>query len=276
MILTRSSEDASGFLVSLVFGLGPLIGGIILVAFSLAFSMPHPLLTGVASGIALRLAAWRPVQLLMSSKMGLFTTLFLLSGGSLVYHSATSSILRVVNRKKSSVNVITSSSGLSLSALTLQCLLACGSVFLHAYTEGLALGVAARKAYGLGRYMVLPASLHGLPRGAAVASCVYGATDSWRGALAAAALTGVAGPSAAISAILAKIDYDGLDYWMVIACGALIPSFVRVFRRSLRLDMRKSIVGLLIGIAFASVCLMSNRFICLHTPYCNSAPEAVT
>jgi hypothetical protein len=44
----------------------------------------------------------------------------------------------------------------------------------------------------------------------------------------------------------------------------------------LRLDMRKSIVGLLIGIAFASVCLMSNRFICLHTPYCNSAPEAVT
>nr|CAB3449956.1 unnamed protein product [Digitaria exilis] len=272
----NNSEDASGFLVSLVFGLGPLIGGIILVAFSLAFSMPHPLLTGVASGIALRLAAWRPVQLLMSSKMGLFTTLFLLSGGSLAYHSATSSILRVVNRKKSSVNVITSSSGLSLSALTLQCLLACGSVFLHAYTEGLALGVAARKAYGLGRYMVLPASLHGLPRGAAVASCVYGATDSWRGALAAAALTGVAGPSAAISAILAKIDYDGLDYWMVIACGALIPSFVRVFRRSLRLDMRKSIVGLLIGIAFASVCLMSNRFICLHTPYCNSAPEAVT
>ncbi|CAN6272936.1 unnamed protein product [Urochloa humidicola] len=269
-------EDASGFLVSLVFGLGPLIGGIILVTFSLAFSMPHPLLTGVASGIAFRLAAWRPVQLLMSSKMGLFTTLFLLIGGSLVYHAATSSILRVVNRKRSSVNVITSSSGFSLSVLTLQSLLACGAVFLHAYAEGLALGVAARKAYGLGRYMVLPASLHGLPRGAAVASCVYGATDSWRGALAAAALTGLAGPSAAISAILARIDYDGLDYWMVVACGALIPSFGRVSRRSLRLDMRKTIVGLLVGIAFASVCLMSTRFICLHTPYCNSAPEAVT
>nr|TKV90154.1 hypothetical protein SEVIR_9G009800v2 [Setaria viridis] len=272
----NNSEDASGFLVSLVFGLGPLIGGIILVTFSLAFSMPHPLLTGVASGIAFRLAAWRPVQLLMSSKMGLFTTLFLIIGGSLVYHAATSSILRVVNRKRSSVNVITSSSGFSLSVLTLQSLLACGAVFLHAYAEGLVLGVAARKAYGLGRYMVLPASLHGLPRGAAVASCVYGATDSWRGALAAAALTGFAGPSAAISAILARIDYDGLDYWMVIACGALIPSFGRVFRRSLRLDMRKSIAGLLIGIGFASVCLMSTRFICLHTPYCNSAPEAVT
>ncbi|KAL6865098.1 hypothetical protein ACP4OV_016249 [Aristida adscensionis] len=271
-----NSEDASGFLVSLLFGLGPLFGGIILVAFSLAFSMPHPLLTGVASGIAFRLAAWRPLQLITSLKMGLFTTTFLLIGGSLAYHVATSSILRVVNRKRSSVNVIASSSGLSLSVLTLQSLLACGAVFLHAYAEGLVLGVAARKAYGLGRYMVLPASLHGLPRGAAVASCVYGATDSWRGALAAAALTGFAGPSAAISAILAKIDYDGLDYCMVIACGALIPSFGRVFRRSLRLDMRKSIVGLLIGIAFASVCLMSTRFICLHTPYCNSAPEAVT
>ncbi|KAL6619457.1 hypothetical protein ACP70R_034596 [Stipagrostis hirtigluma subsp. patula] len=272
----NNSEDASGFLVSLLFGLGPFFGGIILVAFSLAFSMPHPLLTGVASGIAFRLAAWRPLQLIMSLKMGLFTTSLLLIGGSFTYHVATSSILGVVNRKRSSVNVITSSSGFSLSVLTLQSLLACGAVFLHAYAEGLVLGVAARKAYGLGRYMVLPASLHGLPRGAAVASCVYGATDSWRGALAAAALTGFAGPSAAISAILAKIDYDGLDYWMVIACGALIPSFGRVFRRSLRLDVRKSIAGLLIGIAFASVCLMSTRFICLHTPYCNSAPEAVT
>ncbi|KQK06916.1 hypothetical protein BRADI_2g31260v3 [Brachypodium distachyon] len=268
--------DTSGFLVSLVFGLGPLFGGIILVAFSLAFSMPHPLLTGVASGIAFRLAAWRPLQLIISTKMGIFTTLILLIGGSIFYHVATASILRVVNRKRSSVNVITSSSGLSVSVLTLQSLLACGSVILHAYAEGLALGVAARKAYGLGRYMVLPVSLHGLPRGAAVASCVYGTTDSWRGALAAAALTGLAGPSAAISAILAKMDYDGLDYWMVIACGALIPGFGRVLRRSMRLDMRKSVCGLLIGFGFASVCLMSTRFICLHTPYCNSAPEAVT
>ncbi|KAF6983147.1 hypothetical protein CFC21_001419 [Triticum aestivum] len=269
-------EDTSGFLVSLVFGLGPLFGGIILVAFSLAFNMPHPLLTGVASGIAFRLASWRPLQLVMSLKMGLFTTLFLLLGGSVFYHLVEASILMVAKHKKSSVNVITSSSGLSLSVLTQQSLLACGCVFLHAYAEGLALGVAARKASGLGRYMVLPVSLHGLPRGAAVASCVYGATDSWRGALAAAALTGFAGPSAAIGAILAKIGYDGLDYWMVIACGALIPSFGRVFRRSLRLDARNSVCGLLIGFGFAWVCLMSTRFICLHTPYCNSAPEAVT
>lgn len=124
--------------------------------------------------------------------------------------------------------------------------------------------------------MVIPASLHGLPRGAAVASCIFGATDSWRGALAAAALTGLAGPISAIGAILAGIDYDGLDYWMVFACGALLPGFVRVFRRAMRLDSAKSVYGLFAGIGFACVCLMSTRLVCLHTPYCNSAPEAVT
>ncbi|XP_072985359.1 putative zinc transporter At3g08650 [Typha latifolia] len=271
-----NSEDASGFLVSLLFGLGPLFGGIILVAFSLAFHMPHPLLSGVASGIAFLLAAWRPLQLLLSSKMGFFTLLFLLIAGSAFYHMVTSGILKLVHRKKSSIHGLASSSGFSLSALTLQSFLACGAISLHALAEGLALGVAAPKAYGLGRHMVLPVSLHGLPRGAAVASCIFGATDSWRGALAAAALTGFAGPTSAIGAILAGIDYNGLDYWMVFACGTLLPSFGRVFRRALRLEARKSSYGLLMGLGFAFVCLTSTRLVCMHTPYCNSAPEAVT
>lgn len=124
--------------------------------------------------------------------------------------------------------------------------------------------------------MILPASLHGLPRGAAVASCIYGATDSWRGALAAAAFTGFAGPVSAIGAIVAGIDYRGLDYWMVFACGSLLPCFGNVFRRAMRLDGRKSVYGLLLGVGFSCLCLMSTRLVCLHTPYCNSAPEAVT
>lgn len=271
-----SSEDASGFLVSLLFGLGPLLGGIILVIFSLAFYLPHSVLTGVASGIAFLLASWRPLQLLVSMKMGLFTLSSLLALGAAFYHVSTSGILKVARRKKASVNELSTSSGLSVSALTLQSFLACGAISLHALAEGLALGVAAPKAYGLGRHMVLPVSLHGLPRGAAVASCIFGATDSWRGALAAAALTGFAGPISAIGAILAGIDYNGLDYWMVFACGTLLPSFGSVFRRSLRLDTGKSIYGLLMGLGFACVCLTSTRLVCLHTPYCNSAPEAVT
>ncbi|KAF2306595.1 hypothetical protein GH714_019678 [Hevea brasiliensis] len=187
-----SAEDASGFFVSLLFGLGPLLGGIILVAFALAFHLQHALLMGAASGISF------------------------------------------------------------------------------------VLGVAAPKAYGLGRHMVLPVSLHGLPRGAAVASCIFGATDSWHNALAAAALIGFMGPMSAIGAILAGIDYSGLDHIMVLACGGLLPSFGRIIQRALNLDTRKGISGLAIGIGFATLCLTCTKLVCLHTPYCNSAPEAVT
>lgn len=271
-----NADMASGFLVSLLFGLGPLLGGVILVSFALAFRLPHPLLTGVASGTAFVLALWRPLQLLLSAKLSFFTVIALLIAGSALFRMSTSSILRLASRKKTSVNDLTSSSGISLSALTLQSFFACGAISLHALAEGLALGVAAPKAYGLGRHMVLPASLHGLPRGAAVASCIFGATDSWRGALAAAAFTGFAGPVSAIGAILAGIDYRGLDYWMVLACGSLLPGFTSVFRRATRLDLAKSVYGLLLGVGFACVCLMSTRLVCLHTPYCNSAPEAVT
>ncbi|KAF5196060.1 Zip metal ion transporter family [Thalictrum thalictroides] len=271
-----SSEDASGFFVSLLFGLGPFLGGIILVSFALAFRLQHALLTGVASGVAFVLAAWRPSQLLLSSKMGFFPILLLLAMGSAFFHVSTSGILKLASGKKASVNDLATTSGFSMSALTLQSFLACGAVSLHALAEGLALGVAAPKAYGLGRHMVLPVSLHGLPRGAAVASITYGATDSWRGALATAALTGFAGPVSAIGAILAGIDYSLLDYCMVLACGALLPSFGNIFRRAIRVDKQRSSCGLMIGLVFASMCLTSTRLVCMHTPYCNSAPEAVT
>ncbi|PKA65593.1 Putative zinc transporter [Apostasia shenzhenica] len=266
--------DASGFLVSLLFGLGPFIGGIILINFSLAFRLRHPLLMGISSGISFLLAAWRPLQLLISSKMSFFTLFLLLASGSAFFHLSTSSFLKVHHHKKSSLNDL-QASVLSLSSITLQSLFACGAIAFHAFAEGLALGVAAPKAYGLGRHLMLPVSLHGLPRGAAVASCIFGFADNWRGALTAATLTGFAGPIAAIAAILAGIDYSGLDYWMVFACGTLIPSFGSVFRRALRLDKGKSSYGILIGCGFACICLMSTRLVCLHTPYCNSAPEAV-
>lgn len=270
-----SSEDASGFFVSLLFGLGPLLGGIVLVSFALAFRFQHALLTSVASGIAFVLGVWRPLQLLLFSKMGFIPLMFLLLMGSAFFHISTSNILKYAGRKRASVNDLSSVTGISVSVLTLQAFLSCGAVAFHALAEGLALGVAAPKAYGLGRHMVLPVSLHGLPRGAAVASCIFGATDSWHGSLAAAALIGFVGPVSAIGAILAGIDYSGLDHLMVFACGGLLPGFWKIVRRSLRLDMRKSICGLMIGVGLASLCLTCTKLVCLHTPYCNSAPEAV-
>nr|GMD69853.1 putative zinc transporter At3g08650 [Ipomoea batatas] len=236
-----NSEDASGFFISLLFGLGPLLGGVSLVAFALTFRLQHALLTGVASGIAFVLGAWRPLQLVLQSKMEFLSLISLLVTGFAFAHF----------------------------------FLCCLAIALHALAEGLALGVAAPKAYGFGRHMVLPVSLHGLPRGAAVASCIFGATDSWHGALLAAALIGFVGPSSAIGAILAGIDYSGLDHIMMLACGALLPCFWSIVKRAVSLDKQKGVAGLVMGVLFASVCLTFTKLVCLHTPYCNSAPEAV-
>lgn len=275
LFLCYSSEDASGFFVSLLFGLGPLLGGIILVAFALAFHLQHAFLMGTACGTAFVLGAWRPVQLILSSKLGFIPVLLLLAMGAAFIHVSTSGVLKVAASKKASVNDLPTLTGFPLSVHTLQSFISCGAVAFHALAEGLALGVAAPKAYGLGRHMVLPVSLHGLPRGAAVASCIFGATDSWHGSLASAAIIGFMGPISAIGAILTGIDYSGLDHIMVIACGGLIPSFGNVVKRALALDKRKSTCGLIVGIGFATLCLTFTRLVCLHTPYCNSAPEAV-
>uniref|UniRef100_A0A0C9QSQ0 TSA: Wollemia nobilis Ref_Wollemi_Transcript_11386_2630 transcribed RNA sequence n=1 Tax=Wollemia nobilis TaxID=56998 RepID=A0A0C9QSQ0_9CONI len=272
----QSWENMSGFLVSLLFGLGPFFGGFILVTFASSVKMQHSFLTGIASGIAIILAAWRPLQLWMGGKMGVFYAVSLLGGGAFLFHV----ISRVISAKFSQSRGAGSNniqSTRSISPLALKAFLASGAVALHAFAEGLALGVAAPKAYGMGRHMMLPVSLHGLPRGAAVASCIYGATDSWRGALFAAAFTGFAGPIAAIGAILAGIDYSGLDTWMVFACGALLPAFGgSLLHRFYRLSSKHASYGLVMGMAFAFICLTSTRLVCLHTPYCNSAPEAVT
>ncbi|CAO2823907.1 unnamed protein product [Amaranthus hypochondriacus] len=269
------SEDVSGFVISLLFGLGPLLGGFVLVAFAVAFHLQHALLTGLACGIAFVLGAWRPIQLLLSSKMGLLPLLMLLALGGIIVHVLTSSILNVVKQKRNSSNSVLSVTGCSLSALTLQSFLSCTAIAFHALAEGLALGVAAPKAYGIGQYIVLPVSLHGLIRGAAAASSILGATDNWHGSLAAATFIGLVGPVSAIGAIITGIDYNGLDHLMVVACGGLLPIFGSIVARAVKLDRPKCSFGMIIGLGFASVCLTFTKVLCLNTPYCNSAPEAV-
>ncbi|KAK4800343.1 hypothetical protein SAY86_020830 [Trapa natans] len=243
-----SSEDASGFFVSLLFGLGPLLGGTLLVSFALAFRLQHAFLMGLASGIAFVLSAWRPLQLLISSKMGLLPLLTLLASGSLLppQHPCPPVI-----------------------SIKWSCSPACyGGGPCPRGGTGSTKGTRIRSSYGTSR---VP---HGLPGGAAVASCIFGATDSWHGSLAAAALTGFLGPVSAIGAILAGIDYSGLDHVMVFAYGGLLPCFWRIVQRAAKLDTRKSSTGLIIGVALAAICLTYTKLVCLHTTYCNSAPEA--
>ena len=126
--------------------------------------------------------------------MGFFTITFLLATGSTFTHISTSSATKLVIQKKISANNLPDASGFSVSAPTLHSILSCLTVPLHALAEGLALGVAAPKAYGFGRHMVPPVSLHGLTRGAAVASCIFGATDTWYVSLAGPGLIGIVGP----------------------------------------------------------------------------------
>lgn len=125
LISLLSSEDASGFFVSLLFGLGPLLGGVALVAFALTFHLQHALLTGVASGVAFVLGAWRPLQLLLSSKIGFFPLLLLLLVGSAFVHISISSALTLRGRKRSSADSLSLVTRLQLSALTLQSILCC-------------------------------------------------------------------------------------------------------------------------------------------------------
>ncbi|KAH6558216.1 hypothetical protein KP509_1Z073300 [Ceratopteris richardii] len=271
-------ESFTAFGVSLLFGLGPFLGGIVLVTVSGSIKLPQSFLTGTSTGISFVLLAWRPLQLWWGGKFSAIAIGSLFFLGSLLYYVIEKMITKFILQKVADRDLICCHPSFrSVSPVSSKALLACGAVGLHAFAEGLALGVAAPKAYGLGRHMLLPVSLHGLPRGAAVASATYGAMGSWRTALVAATVTGFAGPIAAIGAIIAGIDYNGLDYWMVIACGALLPAFSGdLFRRALKLNSAWAVYGLFMGLGFANICLASTKLVCLHTPYCNSAPEAVT
>ncbi|GMH23122.1 hypothetical protein Nepgr_024965 [Nepenthes gracilis] len=86
---------------------------------------------------------------------------------------------------------------------------------------------------------------------------------------------GFVGPLSAMTAILTGIDYNGLNHLTVIACGGLLPIFGSLGKRSLRLDRVRCSFGIGLGFGFASSCLTLTKLVCLHTPYCNSAPEAV-
>jgi len=268
-------ENFSALLVSLLFGLGPFLGGLVIMLLVSSVRLPATLLTGIGAGVALVLATWRPLQLWSGGKMSLFLVCSLLGAGVFLHYIVRKMIK--IKTKAPKDEVIRSDPGKIMSPVAQRACIASLMIGFHAFAEGLALGVAAPKAYGLGVHLLLPVSLHGLPRGVSAVSTIHGGTGSGRGALLAAALTGFAGPIAAILAILLGIGYQGLDYWMVLACGSLYPAYGgNLLQRALRVNLKSTFLGLLLGLVFATACLTSTRLVCLHTPYCNSAPETVT
>eukprot|EP00897_Mesotaenium_endlicherianum_P010667 jgi/Mesen1/9629/ME000669S09064 len=270
---------------SLLFVLGPLLGGGLLVLVREVLPLHPTLLSGLAAGMMLVLATWRPLHLWFNAKMGFFSLLGLLYAGAFLYLAASHlSKGRCLSQRQLDgggggqvAGALRHSKAPAVSPLSLATALACGTVVFHALTEGLMLGVAAPHAEGLGMYMLLPVALHGLPRGIAVASAMFGVSKSWRGAMTAAAFVGFAGPAGAWGAMAAGLSNRGLDTWMVLACGCMIPAAAsELLPRAVTLNRKRTLAGLGLGASFVLVGLSATRVLCLSTPYCNSAPEAVT
>lgn len=272
--LLESTDEAPSWkytgttsLAYLIFGLGPFLGGLASLFLVNVGKVPSTMSAGIGAGIAFVLFAWRPMQLLVSGKVGILLVCgFLLAGTSVPYILRKVSDMKLKNPKS---EVLRSASGSQISPVARRAYLASLMMCFHAFAEGLALGVAAPK--GFGALLLLPASLHGIPRGVAVGSTVYGGTSNKKASLVAAAITGVAGPLGAIVAVVTRIGVRWLDRWMLLACGSLYPIFAGVLlRRALKVDTRSTWWGILLGIMFAVMCLTSTRLVCLHTSFCDT------
>lgn len=273
---------------SLLFILGPILGALLLISSSSSLHLPTSLLAGLSAGVTLCLAAYRPLQLLTSHKMNPLTLIFTLYVGYFAY----TSLARFLTAQKSQSKGMSASDGeimrsekMSMSWLTELipthtgriAVLSCMALAAHGFVEGLMVGVAAPNADAFGMRLLLPVSLHGLPRGIAVASALLGLGRTSGLALLGAAGTGMASPAGAMLAMATGLGTSSLDFWLVIACGCLMAVAVKdIMPRAVGLDRRKAIVGVVMGLVFVGAGLSSTHLLCLKTSLCNAAPEAVT
>ncbi|CAI5959079.1 unnamed protein product [Closterium sp. NIES-64] len=189
-------------------------------------------------------------------------------------------------------------------------ILVCIAVSGHAFAEGLLLGqkaapggdlggdLGARGRGGgrvgeIGMRMLLPAAIHGVPRGIAAAAAALGSFSITRStpelpvaavplALASAAVAGLAGPIGAVASFFLFHTFGaGLLNWLVLACGLLAPAgldqllpgglWVAGGRGVVSgkggewgwsvLDRRRVVVGAVLGIMLVVVSFMGKRTI---------------
>jgi zinc transporter ZupT len=270
--LLDDTEGASGvenvnmLLAYLSFGIGPFVGALIHMLLLSSITLSVATATGMGGGVALVVATWKPLQMLLDGKMNIFQIFLLLCAGAFLHF-----LLRKYVESKSKTSskteiVLPGAAGL-LSPMTRRACLASFMIWFYTFAEGLAMGVAATSGYNF--YLVFPVALHGLPRGVGVGSIVYGATGSTNGSFLAAALTCLAGPMGAISAVFTGVGPNGLESLLVLACGSLFPILTGVlFRRALKVDPKGTYFGISMGIVLTVMCLATTRLVCLHTPYC--------
>lgn len=261
-------ESATLFLAYLSFGIGPFVGAVIHILLVNSVTLPVAVATGIGEGVAVVVAIWKPLQMLLDGKMNLFQAVLLVFSGACLQL-----LLRKYVESKTKANREIFLPG---SAALRKACLAAFMLWFYSFVEGLAMGVAATSGYT--GYLVFPVALHGLPRGVAVGSVVYGATGSKKGSSLAAALTCLAGPMGAICAVLAGLGPSGLEYLLVLAGGSVFPwsrvvAFLRGPRRAIpkNVDPKTTYLGISMGVALTIMCLATTRLVCLHTPYCGAS-----
>eukprot|EP00475_Leptophrys_vorax_P004928 TRINITY_DN12959_c0_g1_i1.p1 TRINITY_DN12959_c0_g1~~TRINITY_DN12959_c0_g1_i1.p1 ORF type:complete len:161 (-),score=3.85 TRINITY_DN12959_c0_g1_i1:164-607(-) len=147
----------------------------------------------------------------------------------------------------------------------------------------------------MGMQMLLPAAIHGVPRGVAAAAAAIGCLTTSSpssasaaalfalGAAAFASFAGLVGASA--SYLFIPQHSTGILYILVLSCGFLAPasldqvllvsSAAAPMKRGV-LDRRRALLGALLGLALVVASLAGKHTLCSSTSFCNAAPEALT
>ncbi|KAG0586220.1 hypothetical protein KC19_2G073200 [Ceratodon purpureus] len=266
---TTAVENAKMLLAYLSFGIGPFVGALIHMLLLSSINLPVTMATGIGGGVSFVVAAWKPLQMLLDGKMNIFKIFLLLCAGAFL-HFLLRKYVEAKSKTSSKIEIVLPGAAGVLSPMARRACLASFMIWFYSFVEGLAMGVAATSGFHF--YFVFLIALHGLPRGVAVGSIVYGATGSRKGSCLAAALTCLAHPVGAISAVFTGVGPNGLESLLVLACGSLFPILTGVlFRRALKVDPKVTYFGISIGIVLTVMCLATTRLVCLHTPYCGTS-----
>lgn len=263
-------EKVNLFLIYLSLGIGPLLGVVIHSLLLSSVTLPVAMATGIGEGIALVTATWKPLQMLLDGRVNIIQIVFLFGGGAFLQLLLLRNFIK--SKPKAKGEVILLGSAITSPLARLACL-ASLSISFYSFVEGLAMGVAATSGYN--RYLVFLVALHGLPRGVAVGSLVYGASGSKKGSILAAACSAMAAPMGAVFAALSGVGPSGLEFWLVLAGGSVFPwsRAIAFFRgqQSVKVDPNTTYVGILFGVVLTIMCVVTVRLVCLQTPYCGTS-----
>ncbi|CAM6129030.1 unnamed protein product [Calypogeia fissa] len=249
--------------LSILFGLGNTVGGLLLLGLLKTIRLPTLLLTGIGCGIAFVLASWPPLQFLLTGDRGLFSLAALLLVGILAYivisrYFLDSTMTEAKERRKLQTGLISIRSPLRRASLV-----ATACMVLYIAIEGLLLSLALANASGPIVHTGRAFFFHSFSGGMVIACTVYGGTGSFGSTLVATSLSGVMGFLAAFGATLLPLTSQNvIRGWMVAVCGCVFAVFgLSLARQALGVDSKKIIVGAVIGYIIAIACLVTSKLI---------------